>query len=447
MNMKRDDPAAGKLREDAEKIVKNAIAAVLPDKAVREALRTFDPSQGGKTVIIAVGKASWQMARAACDSLRNSISGGVVITKHGHSQGDLPGLRVFEAAHPVPDESSYIATREAIRLVSGLGTRDTVLFLLSGGGSSLFEEPLISHELLADVTRKLLLSGADIGKINTVRKRLSAVKAGRFALLCEPATVYSIILSDVLGNSPDTIASGPCSPDPTTSFDALSVVKEFNLEFPGEIMRLLEKETPKTLRNVRTFITGSVVELCKAAATEAGRLGYKPVILTSELSCEARDAGRELAAAAVKYASRPGEPVALIEGGETVVHVKGNGKGGRNQELVLAAAIVLDGVENVCVCSVGSDGTDGPTDAAGGYCDGHTCGAMREAGIDPAACLEDNDSYRALSSCGALIFTGPTGTNVNDLTLALVLPPQKNIQTVRHDREGQSYCGSCSRMI
>ncbi len=425
--MARDDSVSEKLRMDSEEIVIKAIAAVMPDNAVRKALREFAPLSGGKTIIIAVGKAAWSMAKAACDNLAAGFCGGVVITKYGHSRGDLPGLRIFEAAHPVPDENSYAATREAISCVSGLNASDTILFLLSGGGSSLFEYPLVSHSALTEVTQKLLACGADIGKINTIRKRLSGVKAGRFARLCEPATVYSIILSDVLGNSPDTIASGPCSPDPTTVYDALSVIDEYNLEFPEEVMRLLEEETPKTITNVITHISGSVVELCGAAAIEAGKLGYKPVILTSSLSCEARDAGNEIASAAVTRADLTEEPIALIEGGETVVRVTGSGKGGRNQELVLAASLVIDGLENICVCSVGSDGTDGPTDAAGGYCDGSTCGAMRAAGIDPAASLENNDSYSALSSCGALIFTGPTGTNVNDLTLALVLPRHSSL--------------------
>jgi glycerate 2-kinase len=407
-----------RLREDADTIIRDALKAVLPDHAVHAALtgRTFG---GGRLLLLAIGKAGWQMAKAACDALGSRIGQGIVITKYGHGKGNLPNTRVFEAGHPVPDAAGVAAAQEAIRMVRGLSAADTVLFLVSGGGSALFEKPLVALETLEDITRQLLKSGADITQMNAIRKRLSAVKGGRFAELCAPARVLAIALSDVLGDDPATIASGPAVPDSSTCEDALRAVRQFGLKFDGETLQLLARETPKTLTNVETVVAGSVRHLCAAAADTCAALGYEPVLLTDCLRCTARDAGSFFASVAQTH-QNAGRSLAYIAGGETVVKLTGNGLGGRNQELVLAAAIGLDGLKDTAVFSVGSDGTDGPTDAAGGYADTHTAQALRSKGIDPQKLLDDNDSYHALETCGGLIVTGPTGTNVNDLMVLLI---------------------------
>lgn len=402
------------LRRDAETITASAIRAVLPDAAVQRALKGV--RFPGRVILVAAGKAAWQMAHAACAALETPVAQGIVITKYGHAHGALPRLRIVEAGHPIPDENSFSGTRQAVELVTGLTERDTVLFLLSGGGSALFELPLISGGELQDITAQLMACGADIVEINTVRKRLSAVKGGRFAELCTPARVFSIILSDILGDPVDMIASGPACADRSTCAEAAAIAEKYALRLSMQARALLAQETPKAISNVETHITGSVRELCAAAAESCRALGYTPVILTDCLSCEAREAGRFLGSVARSHAG--GAPTAWIAGGETVVHLTGHGLGGRNQELALAAAEALSG-QNAAVFSVGSDGTDGPTDAAGGYADGDSLCALRAAGLDLHRVLAENDAYHALKAIGGLIVTGPTGTNVNDVAVAL----------------------------
>ena len=404
-----------KLRQDADAIIRAAIAAVLPDEAVRRALkgRHFP----GRVLLVAAGKAAWQMARAAVEAL-GPVDAGVVVTKYGHVQGQLPGVICYEAGHPVPDENSFRATQAALDLVAGAKETDTVLFLLSGGGSALFEKPLIPGGELQDITQQLLACGAGIVEMNTIRKRLSAVKGGRFALACAPARVYSIVLSDILGDPLDMIASGPAVPDRSTCAQAQAIAETYGLRLSGAARACLQQETPKALDNVETYITGSVRELCAAAAAACGQLGYQPVLLTDHLDCEAREAGRFLADIARTHAGR-GQATAYLAGGETVVRLTGHGLGGRNQELALAAAPGLAGLP-AAVFSVGSDGTDGPTDAAGGYVDGDTAAALAARGLDAGAVLADNDAYHALQAVDGLIVTGPTGTNVNDVAVVLV---------------------------
>ena len=406
------------LRSDSDRIIRAALAAALPDTAVRKALDGADFGTG-RLVLVAVGKAAWQMAHAAVEQLGSRISSGVVITKYGHSQGDLPGLKIFEAGHPVPDDNSFAATDEAIRAVSGLTADDTVLFLISGGGSALFEKPLISRDSLDALTKQLLACGADIVEMNTVRKRLSAVKGGRFARLCEPAHVMSIVLSDIIGDPLDMIASGPAYPDSSTCEQARAIIAKYGITVDAETAKLLDQETPKQLDNVTTFVTGSVRQLCRAAAGQARALGYEPVVLTASLSCEAREAGTFFANIAQFHAG-DGKDLAFIAGGETVVHLTGTGKGGRNQELALSAAAGIDGMDNACVFSVGSDGTDGPTDAAGGWTDGTTAAKLRAQGVQIFDVLKNNDAYHALKKVDGLIITGPTGTNVNDVSVLLI---------------------------
>ena len=405
------------LREHADRIIEAALAAAMPDTAVHSALEKAAFSDG-KLILIAAGKAGWQMAKAAHDRLGNRIGGGVVVTKYGHSKGAIGNLKIFEAGHPVPDANSFRGTQAALDAVTGLSQQDTVLFLLSGGGSALFEKPLIPEADLGRLTDELLACGADIVEINTVRKRFSAVKGGRFALCCQPAKVFTVVLSDVLGDRLDMIASGPACPDLSTAEEAWRIVKKYNLTLTERMRQLLAVETPKAVENVETHITGSVRQLCIAAEKACRELGYETTVLTDKLSCEARDAGVWLAGLAKKHAAS-GKKMAFIAGGETVVHLTGNGLGGRNQELALAAAPGIATL-NAAVFSVGSDGTDGPTDAAGGYVDGKTLENLNGQGIRIGAVLQNNDAYHALQKCGGLIITGPTGTNVNDLSVLLI---------------------------
>lgn len=405
------------LRKDAETIIADSIREVQPDSAVIRALK--ETTLNGKIKLVAAGKAAWQMAKAASNYLGERLEQGIVITKYGHVRGELPRIRCCEAGHPVPDEGSFDAARKALALTENLTKDDTVLFLLSGGGSALFELPLIPAEALQDVTRQLLACGADIVEINTLRKRLSAVKGGRFAQHCAPAKVFSIILSDILGDPPDMIASGPTCPDSSTCADAMEIVRRYDLSLREETKQLLMVETPKALANAQWMITGSVRELCDAAARSCRKLGYEPVFLTDRLCCQAREAGSVMASILRTHAG-DGKKLAFLAGGETVVRLTGSGKGGRNQELALAAAEGISGLSNAALFSVGSDGTDGPTDAAGGFVDGATRQRLLEKGIHIDQVLLNNDAYHALQRTDGLIFTGPTGTNVNDVTVGLV---------------------------
>ena len=405
------------LRKDADQIISSSIRAVLPDQAVASALKTFQPG-GGRTLLVSAGKAAWQMARAAVDVL-GRVDGGIVITKYGHVMGEIPGVVCREAGHPVPDENSFSATQEALDLVAGLTPADSVLFLLSGGGSALFEKPLVSGGELQDVTRQLLSCGADIVEMNTVRKRLSAVKGGQFAQACAPARVFSIVLSDILGDPLDMIASGPAYPDLSTAEQAAAIAEKYGLTLSEQARGLLERKLPHRLDNVTTQITGSVRELCAAAAAQCAALGYEPVLLTDQLACEAREAGSFLAAVLKTHAG-DGRSLAYIAGGETVVRLTGKGMGGRNQELALAAAPGIAGLTGAAVFSVGSDGTDGPTDAAGGYVDGETLDALKAKDLDVFSVLRENDAYHALRAVDGLVITGATGTNVNDVAVALL---------------------------
>ena len=404
------------LHQKAMDIINDSIESVKPDEAVRRALKAFAP-KGGRVLLVAAGKAAWQMAHAAVEAL-GRVDGGVVVTKYDHVKGEIPGVKCYEAGHPVPDENSFAATEKALELVHGLTEKDTILFLLSGGGSALFEKPLIPGAELQDITHQLLASGADIVEMNTIRKRLSAVKGGRFAQACAPAKVFSIVLSDILGDPLDMIASGPAVPDSSTCAQALAIAEKYHLNLSEQAKALLAQETPKVLDNVTIQITGSVRELCTAAAKACRELGYEPILLTDRLCCEAKEAGSFLGSIACTHAGQ-GKKLAFIAGGETVVHLTGKGQGGRNQELALAAAPALAG-QNAALFSVGSDGTDGPTDAAGGYVDGDTAAALAEKGWNVFDTLQNNDAYHALQAVEGLIITGATGTNVNDVAVALV---------------------------
>ena len=411
------------LRSDALFIVQKAIESTLPDEAVEAALQDFHAE--GKIVLVAIGKAAWRMALAAKKVLGSRIEDGIIITKYDHSQGNIEGLEIWGAGHPIPDENSIKATTRTLEKVKSLSQKDIVLLLVSGGGSALFEKPLpgVSLKELTTIYDRLLKSGADIVEMNTIRKHLSSVKGGRFTQLIYPAKVYTLALSDVLGDYLDTIASGPAYPDSSTSKQALEIIRKYDLSINDNIKEILKIETPKNLDNVEAKIIGSVKQVCNNAALIAREKGYTPLILTTTLDCEAKHAGKFIASIAREiksFQSPMNPPCAVIIGGETVVDIQGNGIGGRNQELVLSAASGISNLENSVVISVGTDGTVGPTDAAGGMVDCTTCKRIQKEGIDIYKELKNNNSYCILDKMGDLIKTGPTGTNVNDLTILLM---------------------------
>ncbi|HIV30512.1 MAG TPA: DUF4147 domain-containing protein [Candidatus Pullichristensenella excrementipullorum] len=406
------------LKKEAFAIAREAVAASMPDEAVRRALAELAPAKG-KTVAVAVGKAAWPMAQAAARALAGRLDAGYVITKYGHAQGELPGFQVFEAGHPQMDENGVRATRAVLEAVSALAAEDRVLFLLSGGGSALMEAPLLPFAELRDINAQLLACGADIVEVNTIRKRLSAVKGGKFARACAPAEVVSIILSDVVGDRADMIASGPACPDTSTAREALEIARKYSLRLSGAAWELLRAEPVRELANARAMVTGGVGQLCRAALEECARRGYEAELLTDCLCCEAREAGTFLGCIARAHAGQ-GRKRAFVAGGETVVYLRGRGRGGRNQEMALAAAQQIAGLKGVAVLALGSDGTDGPTDAAGGVVDGESRALLEAQGLRIPAILDENDAYEGLKACDGLLITGPTGTNVNDVSLVLI---------------------------
>ena len=400
--------------EDANQIIKVSIEAVLPDAAVERALSRHEIAR--PVTLVSLGKAGWRMADAAYRVLgADKVKQGIVVTKYDHCEGPIGCLELYESGHPVPDENGVKATARVLEMVRSLTAEDEVILLISGGGSALFEYPTegVTLEDIADATRQLLACGADITEINCIRKRLSGVKGGKLALEIAPAKTFSIILSDVLGDPLDAIASGPAYPDQTTCEDAKAIIEKYQLRFSDKMLAAMEIETPKALPGVETFVAGNVQALCAAAAREAERLGYAAKVMDEGLCCEARKAGAMMA----QYARETQGPCALIWGGETVVYLKGKGKGGRNQEAALSAAEGISGMQDVCVFALGSDGTDGPTDAAGGMVTGEFFAKATAERVQ--AHLDNNDAYPLLKEMGALIMTGPTGTNVNDLYMLL----------------------------
>lgn len=406
------------MKTDAYTIIEEAIETALPNTAVKKALEN-ETFSDGKLILVSIGKAAWSMAKSASDLLKDKITEGVLVTKYEHSQGAIDKIKIFEAGHPISDDNTYIATKHAISLVDNLTDKDTVLFLISGGGSALFEDPLIPEHEIKDINNQLLASGANIVEMNTIRKRLSRVKGGKFAKLCEPAHVISVVLSDIIDDPLDMIASGPAHPDTSTLSDAKRIIEKYDLKLSERAYKTIINSEPPVFNNVKTKITGSVTQLCDSAYQTCIKLGYKPLVLTASLEAEAKEVGKFLGAIA-KYHKDTDEDLAFIVGGETVVRITGEGKGGRNQEIALASASLIEGLNNVSIFSFGSDGTDGPTDAAGGYVHGRTSQLLRDQGIDVEKVLADNDSYHALEAIDGLIMTGPTGTNVNDLSVVLI---------------------------
>ena len=402
-----------RLYSDAKSICLSAISSCLPEKGVKETLKKLDLQ--GDIYLVSVGKASFNMAKAAIEQIK--IRQGIVISKYNHIKGELKKTRCFEAGHPLLDENGIKATQEVIRMCRDLKESDIVLFLLSGGASALFEKPLIDLDKLQDLNRQMLNKGLNINEINTIRKKLSLVKGGRFADICKPAKVYAIILSDVLGDDLGTIGSGPTVKDNTTVNDALRIIEKYQLELDEETLDKLKNFKDSDAGNAENILIGSVRILCRNAAEKAEELGYEAVIVTDAIDSEARAAGDFLYKQLSKYEDR--DKIALIMGGETIVHVKGQGLGGRNQEMVLSQVEHLKDKDDLLFMSLGSDGTDGPTDAAGAYIDADSYSKLEAEGINYREVLENNDAYHALEKIDALVKTGPTGTNVNDLSIIL----------------------------
>lgn len=430
-------------RRILEDIFQTAVKSVDPYKLVKgqdlPVLAPFRERLCRRLLVISLGKAALSMAAAAADIAADVPVLGVAITKYGHTgPGALPAsIRVFEAGHPVPDQAGVEATREAIRMIREQSGNDTlVLCLISGGGSALFVAPCdgVSLEEKQEITRLLLLNGAEIQELNAVRKHLSLVKGGRLAEIARPAKVVSLVLSDVIGDPLDVIASGPTSPDRSTFGEALAIIDKYGLrsKMPGKALDILAKgargkipDTPKPgdplFRNVENLIIGSNRIAVEAARIRAEELGFPAEVLTTELRGEAREAGRSLARKAVEAAGIAGRKC-LIAGGETTVTVRGNGLGGRSTELALAFAGEIKGMGGITFLAAGTDGTDGPTDAAGAIVDGDTVPRAEKLGLDPGKYLGSNDSYNFLKKTNDLLITGPTGTNVMDIVAALIEP-------------------------
>ena len=428
------------MQDDLRRILAAGLAAADPADAVRRSLGVEGRSisAGGRSfeaenvTFVAVGKAAGPMARAAAELLGEKVSGGIVVTKDDHEPGP-GGLRTNFASHPEPDGRGVEAAREVQGLAESLGEGDLLLALVSGGASALLADPEPPIEIadLQELTGDLLKSGADIGEINTVRKHVSTLKGGGLVRLASPAPTVALLLSDVVGDEPSSIASGLTVPDPTTLDDAHSVLRRYGIEPPGSIAAHLREagENPgpedPVFENAVSVVCGGGRQAAEAAVCEAKELGYAPLLLTTTLTGDALGAA-SMYAAIVREALASGNPAAppcaVVSGGEATVVVRGHGTGGPNQEFCLALAVELDGVEGWAAFSADTDGNDGSTEAAGGVVDGTTAGKMREGGVDPAEALSGNDSYPALEAGGALLVTGPTGTNVNDLRVALISP-------------------------
>jgi len=396
-----------------------------------------------RMTVLGFGKAAYRMTEALSDYAGDIITSGLVITKYGHSSSGLPAkIRVREAGHPVPDENGYLATEEAIKLVTESDLRTLVVCLVSGGGSALLVAPYgdITLSEKQSATSLLLKAGADINEMNTVRKHISSVKGGRLAALAHPSKVVSLILSDVIGDRLDVIASGPTVPDPTTYVDAFKVITGLSLvrEMPRSVLNVLEggvkgkaPETPKAgspiFKRVDNVIVGNNSIATEAAKQEALRLGFDASVISTTIQGEARVVAHELAGLAKKSREESSygdwKGLCLISGGEPTVTVTGGGLGGRNTELALAYAMEIEGFNDITFLSAGTDGTDGPTDAAGALVDGTTITLAKARGLDPMEYLNNNDSYNFFRNSGGLFITGPTGTNVMDLHIALIGTP------------------------
>ena len=436
------------MRRDARTVFEAALKAVDPVEAILRHVRLEDDAlQVGehrfafkdydRILVVGAGKAGAPMARALEDLLGDNIADGVMVVKEGHGL-PLEHIRIHEASHPVPDERGIKGAEEILSLVKAAGERDLVLCLISGGGSALLVAPAegVTLEDKQAVTRLLLACGADIHEINTIRKHLSRAKGGGLARFAYPATVVSLILSDVIGDDLNVIASGPAVPDTSTFEDTRRVLKKYDIwhRVPASVQSRIQRglkgdieDTPKVgdavFQKCYTELVGTNIQALKAAGQQAEELGYQTLILSSTVEGEAREVVKVLTAIAkeVRDSGNPLlAPACILCGGETTVTIRGDGKGGRNQEFALAAALGLDGIENIVVLAGGTDGNDGPTDAAGAITDGRTLVRARAKDLDPLDYLRRNDSYHFFQALEDLVITGPTLTNVMDVYMILV---------------------------
>jgi glycerate-2-kinase len=447
------EPPEDPLRARAEGLFRAALEAVEPSRLIVRAIAAMPTAihaaleqRQGRLVLVGAGKAARAMARAVEDTLGEPREGpgrqrappveGLVVAKRGAAGPPLRRIRVVEAGHPVPDEAGAAAAGEILRIAASLGREDLLLALLSGGGSALLGAPAegLTLDDLRATTALLLASGATIGETNAVRKHLSLIAGGRLAQRSGAAALIGFAISDVPGDRLDTIASGPTVPDPTTFADALAALARVAVleRVPPAVRARLEAgargELPETAKpgdpafaRARTMVIGSSGTALEAAARLAESLGYRAVVRRDSLRGEAREAGRALAATLLDARGRGEKGLCLLAGGETTVRVRGPGRGGRNQEVALGAALALGGARGIALLAAASDGEDGPTDAAGAYVDGATAAAARRAGVDLEAVLARNDAYLALERLGALVRTGATGTNVMDLAIGIVV--------------------------
>src|SRR5512136_870340 len=438
------------LRAVAQQLQQAALAAVDPAEAVYKfasrvgdqilvADRSYNLREFDRVFLIGAGKAAVPMTDAVSEVLRDRLSGGVIITKYHHADRPLPDhIRVHEAGHPVPDQNSVDATHDLATLLRQATPRDLVFCVISGGGSALLTLPAAGITLadLQATTQLLLRAGATIHEINVLRKHLDIVKGGGLARLVSGAPIVTLILSDVIGDDLSVIASGPTVPDPSTFAEAWQIVERFDLadQLPAAVRARLSlgasggiADTPKPgdplFAKVQTVIIGSNAQAAQAAEKMARQLKFNTLLLTTQVQGEAREVAKVAAAIAreiARYNQPVAKPACVIVGGETTVTLKGHGLGGRNQEIALAAAIAIDRLPRTLIAALGTDGTDGPTDAAGAIALGETIRRARSIGLDAQAHLANNDAYHFFQPLGDLIVTGPTGTNVNDLLFILV---------------------------
>jgi hydroxypyruvate reductase len=414
-------------RDILETLFHRAVAAAQPERAVRAHLPR---KPAGRTIVIGAGKASAQMAKAFEEAWDGPLT-GLVVTRYGYAV-PCERIEIVEAAHPVPDAAGFLAARRIMEKVSGLSHDDLVVALISGGGSALLPQPApgLTFEDEQAVNQQLLASGAPIGVMNVIRNELSAIKGGRLAALAAPARVATLVVSDIPGDDPALVASGPTVPLTSTRAEARHLVSLYGLDLPPAVSELLASDLnpapkpadPPFAHNTVSIIASAAISL-EAAAEHARMIGLNPAILSDAVEGEAREVAKVHAAIAreIRRRNRPfTRPALLLSGGETTVTIRGNGRGGRNAEFLLAFAIAIEGTMGITVLAADTDGIDGAGDNAGAVADGTTATRMRATGIDPLAALASNDAYNAFRAIGGLFTTGPTGTNVNDFRAIII---------------------------
>ena len=410
------------MKELLREIIDESLKKVRADRLLSLALEK--ENLPGVFHLVAIGKAASAMAKAAHDHLGDRIINGLIIAPYGQAK-PIHNFTTYEASHPYPDENSHLAGQALSALAKHLKRKDQLLLLISGGTSALIEipRPDVSITDIMNITKQLQLAGADIIELNTVRKHLSQLKGGQLAELADPANIFSFLLSDVAGDRPDTIGSGLAAPDNTTSSAALSILEKYQINTTPQILDAIKKETPVKLRNVVHRIVGNNELLCQITAENIMKKGYIPWLLTTDMAGEAKSYARMIPDI-VKNARSPKSKINLpciaICGGETTVKVTGKGKGGRNQELALAAAIAIRNLKGVTVAAVASDGKDGNSIYAGAIVDNSSYDRMLSCGINPEAYLHNNNSTNALNKIDAVLNTGNTNTNLNDLLLIVI---------------------------